>query len=259
MNHEKESAEMVRAEIDSLIMRDFASNRTFGALSPDVQKKMIELERKIEKGEDMTDIKVELDGKQLGFAFEKNIKVLHRPLTEASPDKLIDEAIPNDKIEHVKYVAGLRSQPEVKSDVTYEDEAPRNAKLAGTPLKEVWYLDIGGIKEKKQEEFLKSIIQAEKRHAALEGLRENFVMEEKEMSKVVSDHDPVNSPKHYKGKTGKIESIDVIEEFGLNFCRGNTVKYILRAPNKNNELEDLKKARWYLDREIKTLEESLKK
>lgn len=66
--------------------------------------------------------------------------------------------------------------------------------------------------------------------------------------------DVVNHPPHYKSDSG-IESIDVIEGFGLNFHLGNTVKYILRHDKKGKPLEDLKKARWYLDREIKKLEE----
>lgn len=60
--------------------------------------------------------------------------------------------------------------------------------------------------------------------------------------------DNVNHPQHYKSAAG-IEVIDVIEAFGLGFHLGNVVKYVLRAPNKNG-IEDLKKARWYLDREI---------
>lgn len=66
--------------------------------------------------------------------------------------------------------------------------------------------------------------------------------------------DVVNHPPHYKSDSG-IESIDVIEGFGLNFRLGNTIKYILRHNKKGNPLEDLKKARWYLDREIEKLEE----
>jgi hypothetical protein len=59
--------------------------------------------------------------------------------------------------------------------------------------------------------------------------------------------DRINPP-HYQ--TGPIEVIEVIEGFGLGYCLGNVVKYILRAPHKGAELEDLKKARWYLEREI---------
>lgn len=63
-------------------------------------------------------------------------------------------------------------------------------------------------------------------------------------------HDPVNNPKHYMSKNG-IESIDVIESFDLNFNLGNATKYILRSGKKWNRIEDLKKAIWYLEREIK--------
>lgn len=61
--------------------------------------------------------------------------------------------------------------------------------------------------------------------------------------------DSVNHPKYYQGK---IEVIDFIEDKGLGFNLGNCVKYISRAGKKNPEkrIEDLKKARWYLDREI---------
>lgn len=65
--------------------------------------------------------------------------------------------------------------------------------------------------------------------------------------------DVVNHPPHYKSDSG-IESIDVIEGFGLNFHLGNVIKYILRHNKKGKPLEDLKKAKWYLDREIDKLE-----
>lgn len=63
--------------------------------------------------------------------------------------------------------------------------------------------------------------------------------------------DPVNHPSHYT--SGPIEVIDIIEGFSLGFCLGNVVKYILRSPHKGAELQDLEKARWYLDREIARL------
>lgn len=61
--------------------------------------------------------------------------------------------------------------------------------------------------------------------------------------------DPVNNPAHYQTKNG-LETIDVIEAFELNFHLGNAVKYILRAGKKGNRTEDLRKAVWYLQREI---------
>lgn len=65
--------------------------------------------------------------------------------------------------------------------------------------------------------------------------------------------DVVNHPPHYKSDSG-IESIDVIEGFGLNFHLGNVIKYILRHDKKGKPLEDLRKAKWYLDREIEKME-----
>ena len=63
-------------------------------------------------------------------------------------------------------------------------------------------------------------------------------------------HDPVNNPAHYT--QFPVEVIQITEH--LNFCLGNTVKYVCRADFKGNKLEDLKKARWYLNREIERLE-----
>ena len=61
----------------------------------------------------------------------------------------------------------------------------------------------------------------------------------------------VDHPAHYQGANG-LEAIDVIEGFGLNYCLGNAVKYLLRAGKKDPARwrEDLQKARWYIDREI---------
>lgn len=64
----------------------------------------------------------------------------------------------------------------------------------------------------------------------------------------------VNHPLHYGGADNPYEAIKVIEAWGLGFCLGNTVKYISRAEKKGATVEDLKKARWYLDREIQNRE-----
>ena len=74
----------------------------------------------------------------------------------------------------------------------------------------------------------------------------------------ISQHDQlnklskVNHPKHYN--SGKIEVVDAIEDWGLDFIEGNVVKYVTRAKHKGDEINDLKKARWYLDYRIKNLE-----
>lgn len=66
----------------------------------------------------------------------------------------------------------------------------------------------------------------------------------------------VDHPNHYN--TGKIEVIDAIEEWDLDFCAGNVVKYVARHQHKSKPLEDLKKARWYLDRMIRRMENGSK-
>lgn len=64
----------------------------------------------------------------------------------------------------------------------------------------------------------------------------------------MSDHDPVKKPKHYNA--GKIEVIDFIEDQKLGYHLGNVVKYVTRAPHKGEEVQDLEKAAWYLQRKI---------
>lgn len=68
----------------------------------------------------------------------------------------------------------------------------------------------------------------------------------------------VDHPAHYGGRDNPYECIKVIEAWGLGFHLGNAVKYVNRAGRKrsSDELTDLKKARWYLDRWIQALEES---
>lgn len=65
-------------------------------------------------------------------------------------------------------------------------------------------------------------------------------------------HDPINNPKHYTGHPSGAECIEIAEWFPFNL--GNAIKYIWRAGIKGDRLEDLKKARWYVDREIARLE-----
>jgi hypothetical protein len=64
----------------------------------------------------------------------------------------------------------------------------------------------------------------------------------------------INHPAHYGGADNTYEAIKVIEAWLLGFNLGNVVKYISRAGKKGNKLEDLKKAQWYLQREIEKLE-----
>ena len=68
--------------------------------------------------------------------------------------------------------------------------------------------------------------------------------------------DPVNHPAHYK--VGGIETIDFIEAKKLGYNLGNVVKYLTRADHKGNRLQDLRKAQWYLEREIWNVENNKK-
>ena len=70
--------------------------------------------------------------------------------------------------------------------------------------------------------------------------------------KGIARREAVNHPPHYN--QGNIEVIDAIEDWGLDFNAGNVVKYVSRHQHKAEPLEDLKKARWYLDRIIEGFE-----
>lgn len=72
------------------------------------------------------------------------------------------------------------------------------------------------------------------------------------MSMQVYADDKINSPTHYK--VGGIETIDFIEAKNLGYNLGNVVKYISRADHKDNKLDNLKKAQWYLNRAVSKLE-----
>jgi hypothetical protein len=63
----------------------------------------------------------------------------------------------------------------------------------------------------------------------------------------------VNHPKHYNA--GKIEVIDAIEDWEMGFCDGNVIKYVARHRHKGKPIEDLKKAKWYLERLIQQYEQ----
>jgi len=60
--------------------------------------------------------------------------------------------------------------------------------------------------------------------------------------------DNVNHPNHYNGHPSGIECIQITEHMGFNL--GNAIKYVWRADLKNDAIEDLKKAAWYINREI---------
>ncbi len=72
--------------------------------------------------------------------------------------------------------------------------------------------------------------------------------EEKEDMEAQENKEMVNHPDHYQGNN--FEVIDIIEDYELGFSLGNAIKYILRADKKGARKQDLKKAIWYIQREI---------
>ena len=69
-----------------------------------------------------------------------------------------------------------------------------------------------------------------------------------EYKNVFKKEDLVNHPKHYTSHPSGVECIQVTEHMGFNL--GNAMKYIWRADEKGNAVEDLRKAIWYINREI---------
>lgn len=88
----------------------------------------------------------------------------------------------------------------------------------------------------------------------------NKMKENNNINEMVKEEDIINNPTHYGGKHNVYEAIKVIEAWDLGFRLGNTVKYISRAgkKDKNKTLQDLEKARYYLDREIMLLKGEIK-
>jgi uncharacterized protein DUF3310 len=70
----------------------------------------------------------------------------------------------------------------------------------------------------------------------------------------MTGHDVVNHPAHYTAHPSGVECIQITEH--MNFCIGNAIKYLWRADHKNG-IEDLRKAAWYVQREIARREEQL--
>jgi hypothetical protein len=79
-------------------------------------------------------------------------------------------------------------------------------------------------------------------------LREDDPYGAHKIMKQIQERELVNHPHHYQGN--KMEVIDIIEDYELGFHLGNAIKYILRADKKGNTKQDLKKALWYIQREI---------
>jgi thiamine biosynthesis protein ThiC len=76
----------------------------------------------------------------------------------------------------------------------------------------------------------------------------------RKVAKQITEREMVNHPDHYQG-SGGMEVIDIIENYDLGFSLGNAIKYILRSNKKGSANQDLKKAIWYIQREISNLVE----
>lgn len=85
------------------------------------------------------------------------------------------------------------------------------------------------------------------------GLTIEKVIADKSPNRIINQCDDINHPSHYT--QGDIEVIDYIEDKKLGYRLGNVVKYVSRAGHKDDAIKDLKKARWYLNREIAKREE----
>lgn len=85
------------------------------------------------------------------------------------------------------------------------------------------------------------------------GLTIEKVIADKSPNRMVNQCDDINHPSHYT--QGDIEVIDYIEDKKLGYRLGNVVKYVSRAGHKDDAIKDLKKARWYLNREIEKREQ----
>lgn len=85
------------------------------------------------------------------------------------------------------------------------------------------------------------------------GLTIEKVIADKSPNRIINQCDDINHPSHYT--QGDIEVIDYTEDKKLGYRLGNVVKYVSRAGHKDDAIKDLKKARWYLNREIAKREE----
>ena len=133
------------------------------------------------------------------------------------------------KVQYVYTVMWNAKKRAAKKRVTITAAQVELAKKAGVPLVE----------------YAKSLIEAKKKKVGRPQKQPTQI----EMFEPKPD--PVNHPEHYK--VGGIETIDFIEAKKLNYNIGNVVKYLTRADHKGNKLEDLRKAQWYLTREINSL------
>lgn len=167
----------------------------------------------------------------ISFSGGKDSTVLHY---------LIDEAIPNNEIPRVYINTGIEYN-EIRMFVKKLVENDSRFVIFNSNINVSKMLKEKGYPFKSKEHSHK--LSMFKRN----GLKAKDCFKPKE-EKADDEIDMVNHPQHYQHG---IEPIDYIESHNLNFNLGNVIKYVSRAPFKGTELQDLKKAKWYLEREIK--------
>jgi len=89
---------------------------------------------------------------------------------------------------------------------------------------------------------------------AKQTLEEIMEAAEQKLTPAEPEYDTVTKPEHYNH--GKFETIEVVEDWRLNYHCGNALKYISRHNHKGKPAEDIKKAIWYLQRYLQVLEEN---
>ena len=141
-----------------------------------------------------------------------------------------------------------------KSVNPFLEEKARYFEQEERERRRLWEERARSMEEKAKERINRSETKKEKERR-IESQIDEFAQEERDRREAlegIARREAVNHPPHYN--QGNIEVIDAIEDWGLDFNAGNVVKYVARHQHKAEPLEDLKKARWYLDRIIKGIE-----
>ncbi len=143
-----------------------------------------------------------------------------------------------------------------------EEYDAAKVRIGGDPNRDKLAIpDVPVVTEQQKQEILKEAAEWSKKFNVMQGEFSPTVPRWPEPSTTatlpVNVPDPIN-PSHYTNHPSGVDCADVTEHF--SFCIGNVIKYVWRAGLKSREvLEDLRKARWYLDREIARLEKAAKK
>lgn len=163
--------------------------------------------------------------------------------TSTVPDTL------RDRFMRVRSLELIAKDDEVIVDLT-KKTAQRSATTFVSPLTNQEVSDV--VIKKACEAVVKKTYDVAAKTAAELELDAMFIKKAVANATGYHEKDMVNQPPHYKAHKSGVECIQITEH--MNFCLGNAVKYIWRAEEKGSTIEDLKKARWYLDREIKRRE-----